>query len=361
MSQNSAFQTRPISRRRMLQAVAGIAGTLAAGSSLEALEAAAPARKIVFPWFVEGDPAAMASFQQHAHLITHLSPTWYSMAPDTTIGGGPDWNVINLAQSAGISLHPLISNQGFLPEVATQILKTAKRRADAAARIAELVTYDGYDGINLDFEGTFGASRERYSDFVHRVAEKLHAAGKWVTVDVGAQTRPVSTYPRSSWVAPFDYKALGQSCDAVMIMAYAYSVSQPGPVAPLWWVKATLAYARTQIPARKLVVGLPFYGMRWLIKGGRTVSYHSITEQQALSLLKQSRAKVQRPALDGSPHFSWHDRYGTHVVHYEDAGSLTAKLRAVRAAGAAGTAFWRLGQENAGQWSVISRWLRGAI
>lgn len=344
----------------MLRTMAGLAGGLVAGPLLLPDAGAAAGRKIVFPWFVEGDPAALTSLQQHARFMTHISPSWYSMSADGTINGGPDWQVINVARNAGIALHPLISNAGFSPQVATQILKTAQRRANAAERIAEMVVYDGYDGINLDFEGTFGPSRSHYSDFVHRLADKLHTAGKWVTVDVGAQTRPVSTYSPTSWVAPFDYKALGHACDAVMIMAYAYSVGLPGPIAPLWWVKATLAFARTQMPAKKIVVGLPFYGMHWLIRG-KHITYKALSEAQALHLQKVSRAKVHRPALEGSPRFSWHDKQGTHIVHYEDAQSLLAKLRAVQASGAAGTAFWRLGQEAPSQWSIISRWLRGSI
>ncbi len=63
----------------------------------------------------------------------------------------------------------------------------------------------------------------------------------------------------------YDYRALGASVDELKIMTYSYSGpwSAPGPQAPLAWTRAVIDFARTQMPASKIYMGLPFYGFDW--------------------------------------------------------------------------------------------------
>ncbi len=140
-------------------------------------------------------------------------------------------------------------------------------------------------------------------------------------------------------------------------MAYDRATHRPGSLAPLWWVKQTVAYALTQIPAQKLVLGIAFYGRHW-IERGKDVTHTDIRQPEALALLASSGATLQRPALDATPRFTWHDAQGQHTVHFEDGPSLAAKLQLAQANGLAGVAFWRLGQEAPSQWQVIAGAMR---
>jgi spore germination protein len=229
-------------------------------------------------------------------------------------------------------------------------LQDPSRRARVAERVAALVTRHGFDGINLDFEGPFGAYRDQYSDFVRQVAARLHQAGKGVTVDVATQLVPVDRLPLSSWSAPFDYAALAAASDAVILMAYAHSIRRPGSLAPLWWVTDAVHDARARIPAGKLIVGTAFYGRHWVI-AGQTVTHTDLTQGEAEALLSASGAVLQRPVADATPRFTWQDGSGTHIVHYEDGQSLATKLHLARASG---VACWRLGLEQPAQWEVIA-------
>jgi spore germination protein len=252
----------------------------------------------------------------------------------------------------GASLVPLIKNKQFSASAAHDILVSSQHRAKAADKIAALVLKNNYDGINLDFEGSFGASRDRYSDFLTRLAARLRPEGKLLTADVVPQLKPPSAYLNTSHAAPYDYAALGAVCDAVMVMCYSYSDRKPGSLSPLWWLRDATTYARTQIPVQKLVVGMSFYGRHWIVNGSQ-ITHTDLKQAQVLELLAQSGAPLTRPAPDDTPRFSWRDAKGEHIVHFEDAKSLAAKLKVVRAAGLAGATFWRLGQEVESQWEVI--------
>jgi spore germination protein YaaH len=341
----------------MLQRVLAAAVGLSLGKlPFAATPGAVSGRKsIVFPWLVPSDPESFASLRRHARAITHVSPTWFTMQDDLSIAGHSSPSIIRFARERGIRIIPLIKNEGFSAAVAQDILASHHSRARAAEEIAGLVLTGGFDGINMDFEGPFGASRQQYSDLPRRLAGHLRPEGKLLTVDVVPQLEPLSTYPLTSGAAPYDYHALGRICDEIMVLCYSYSHRKPGSLSPLWWLRDATAHALTLIPARKLVVGIGFYGRHWIVNGGQ-ITVRDLTQLQAEALLSESGAQLQRPAPDETPRFTWNDAEGTHTVHYEDALSLQAKLKIVHAAGAAGAAFWRLGQEDPTQWDVIANW-----
>jgi spore germination protein YaaH len=310
---------------------------------------------MVWAWLQSDDPVSLASLQQHAPLITHLSPTWFSMREDLSIVGTVDPLVVQFAARRGLALHPVLHNDQYDAGVADAILRTPTRRGMAAQRIADLVVAHGFDGINMDFEGPFGADVERYVDLIQRLAARLRPAGKWVTVDVVPHLGGSASHPVDAWSAPYDYVDLGAVSDAVMLMAYDYSVQEPGPISPLWWVQQVIAFARTRIAPQKLVVGLPSYGRHWIQAHG-TTSVATLTQAEAQQWLSWTGAAVQRPARDGTPRFSWQAADGTHIVHYDDPTSLMAKLHLVDAS-LGGVAVWRLGEDYPHQWDVLNTWL----
>ena len=348
-----------MSRRQMLYGVLGGAAALAGIDGLPGLVPrsvhAAGVRPLVFCWLSSGEPASLASLRRHASTITHLSPTWYRMQSDLSIAGTPDRMVIDFARQHGLSLHPTTGNT-LTAASADPILGTPDARARAAQNIAQLVLAQGFDGINMDFEGTFGAYRDQYSDLMDRLALRLRPAGKWVTVDVP----PVTGNPPSSWAAAFDYARLGQVCDAVVLMAYDYSVQKPGSIAPLPWVRKAVGYAQAHIPATKLVVGHPFFGRHWTETSGRFAVTPPLTHTDALDLLAWSGATLSRPAPDATPRFSWSDGGTAHTVHFEDGQSLAAKLGSLDS-GIRGVAFWRLGLEDQEQWDAVDSWVHRRV
>ena len=62
----------------------------------------------------------------------------------------------------------------------------------------------------------------------------------------------------------YDYGAIAQHVDHIRIMAYDFSVEDPGPIAPMAWVESaiTAAVDATGAP-EKLVLGVPAYGRNW--------------------------------------------------------------------------------------------------
>jgi len=320
-------------------------------------------RRMVFPWLVPDDPASFASFKAHAQLITHVSPTWYRMAADGKVtprlnADSPE--LIAIARARGISVHPLIVNEGFNAETAHAILASPESRQRAAETIAGLVLEGDFDGINMDFEGTFGRSRDYYTDLLRRIGEILRPKGKWLTVDVVCQTQAVEKYPvETSWASPFDYAALGELCDRVMLMGYDYAMAEPGPVTPLWWLEEVIDYTLGLIPKERVVVGLPFYNRHWVVKEGQVSRPAGPKRDERARLVARSGRPPVYSDRDATYHVVWTDVEGEHHVYWDDAVTLWRKLKLVRDKGIDGVAFWRLGQEDEACWGPVAQWMEG--
>ena len=215
--------------------------------------------------------------------------------------------------------------------------------AAQVAGIVALTEREHYAGIDLDYENLHAGDRQAFTTFVTRLARALHARGKVLSVAVFAKTTNAGTDPRN--VAQ-DYAAIGRAADQVRLMAYDYhwDSSPPGPVAPISWVRAVLRYARTQIPASKIILGVPLYGYDWVGHHGTGISW-----LQALRLSRQYHATAHYDQASQAPWFRYRDAAGhEHTVWFENAASSRAKFDAAQGAQIGGVYLWMYGYEDAG-------------
>lgn len=108
-----------------------------------------------------------------------------------------------------------------------------------------------YQGVNLDFEGLgyrddgeqLKAVQDGFTKFVRLLAEQVRTANLTLTLTLHA--------PNSAYQG-YDYKALGELADQIIIMAYDYG-SKPEPVS---LVKQAVETAKALVPPEKLVLGI---------------------------------------------------------------------------------------------------------
>jgi spore germination protein len=214
--------------------------------------------------------------------------------------------------------------------------------------VVALVQREGYAGIDIDYEDLRAGDRELYTTFVTTLADALHAKNKILSIAVFAKTTDAGEDQRN--VAQ-DYAAIGAAADEVRLMAYDYhwAGSEPGPVAPITWVRQTLDYAKTQIPPEKIVLGVPVAGYDWVDGRGEVVSW-----LQCFGRTKAYHATLQYDRLSQSPSFRYTDAQGReHEVWFENAESTSAKLEAVKVAGIRGVYLWMIGGEDDRTWSTL--------
>lgn len=127
--------------------------------------------------------------------------------------------------------------------------------ADEAAmtRAVHAIMEEGalYQGVNLDFEGLgyqdsgeqLKNVQDRFSDFIRLLSAQTKSANINLTLTLHA--------PNSAYKG-YDYKALGDLADRIIIMAYDYG-SKPEPVS---LVRQAVEMAAALVPPEKLILGI---------------------------------------------------------------------------------------------------------
>jgi len=299
---------------------------------------------------------ARASFEANLDFVDEISPVWYEMRRSGTLlvlGGAQDATLVEAAHAAAVLVLPSITN-GFDPDRTGYVLKDADRRSTFVQRILDEVDNFGYDGVDIDFEGVPAGERDAFTAFMRQLALGLHERGKLLSIAIHPRTNDTDGAPgaRSQ-----DWFALGQIVDRFRIMTYDYHWrgGGPGPVAPIYWVREVVEYARSQhVDPAKIEVGVPFYGYDWA-GGGEA---QGVTWQQIQELLETYEPRVNLLESDqrgevAESWFTYWTRGGSHTVWFASQRSLEAKLDLVIQYDLAGIAIWRLGGEDPAYWRAI--------
>jgi spore germination protein len=311
---------------------------------------------------------ARASWEANRAHIQELSPVWYQLVAsgDGSINaytGARDAALVNEAhaQSPPILIIPLINNSytdaGFdAAPVSAVIHDPARRAAHITTLVNETLTY-GYDGIDVDYESLNGQEdRDAFSLFIEELAAALHAHDKLLAIAVHPKTGEPGDWDGSM---AQDWARIGAVVDRFRVMTYGYhwSTSEPGPIAPLWWMDDVIVYATSVVSPNRVYAGIHFYGHDW---SGASAS--SLTWESAQALIDthaaipqwQSHSTWRHPVAE--PWFTYTDDLGqAHEVWYADGASVAARLELAQKHGLGGVAVWRLGGEDPANWSAIAQ------
>ncbi len=279
---------------------------------------------------------SFTELEENADLISDLALRWF----ETNANGDLFYEyqdnydqILQFAHNNGMKAHASVV---FMDrEGMHTLLSSSSNRSRLVAALAAQVAQNGYDGVNIDFEFLGKDDRNNFTLFLRELKNTL-GTDKELSVALFACTKP------ESWLAGYDYPAIGEIADRVVIMAYDYSYkgSTAGPVAPLWWVEDVVAYTQSIIPAEKLLLGLPTYGYDW----GNGLTTTSVTAGRLQTLKEQYPLTEYFDQASMSPYYAYVDSNGiSHQIWLENKTSLNAKLDIALNHQLAGVSFWRIG------------------
>jgi spore germination protein len=253
---------------------------------------------------------------------------------------------LQLAKSRGMGVEMLVA--AFDKPLLKGLMENEDSQKLVIEDIYGIIEARGFDGVNMDLEGIDPGHKKEYVSFISKLKERL---GSRYTLSLSL---PARTSEREWWYDGYDYQALAQIADRIMIMAYDqhHNGGEPGPVAGNDWVERVINYLLPQIPQEKFQLGLGIYGRDWPETGvGRAIFI-----EDARNLAASKGITIQKDQPSGVSWFTYTDDSGVkHQVWFEDRDSAQAKLELVKKYQLSGVALWRMGVIPPDIWEIINK------
>ena len=318
--------------------------------NITTLQAVLTSKKLVLgfgTYYYSGDASSYNSMAANTSTIDEIATDTYTTNGTGSISGLVPASQITYANNNGIKTLAMITNN-FDGSIAKTLLESSANRQALINNILNAMKINGYKGVNVDLEGVYYYDRSYLTTFMSELSSALHSQNFYVTMDLPAKT---SDSPTDSWSGAFDYAALANYSDQIVLMTYDehYPGGTPGAIASIGWVENVIKYAATVIPKDKLILGTAAYGYDWSSSGTKAYGISAIN-----NLASTYKAVIQWDSISQSPYFTYLDASGIkHTVWFENAQSLNYKLDLVNSYNLAGIAMWRLGLENVDYWTSI--------
>lgn len=200
----------------------------------------------------------------------------------------------------------------------------------------------GFSGVDVDFEYILAEDRDLFTAFVAELRQRMNGEGYRVSVALAPKTsadQPGLLYEGK------DYRGLGEAADEVLLMTYewGYTYGPPMAVAPLNKVRQVVEYALTEIPAEKILLGVPNYGYNWILPYVRGESQAvTIGHVEAVQIAIANSVPIQFDETAQSPYFRYESEGILHEVWFEDIRSLQSKYNLISEYGLRGMGVWQI-------------------
>ena len=313
-------------------------------------------------WEYTSRPGAQYVHENQANLV---SPTWFKLIDEQetelTEGDSLITDTVYLsdyysapfqkeAKKRGQEIWALCSN-GFTPERTRQVLSDDVLRQTLEEAIFSKAIAYGLEGINLDFENMYREDRDLFTRFVQECNFYSREWGIFLSADI-TKIEPSSNF----YSMCYDRQALSRYTDYLMLMAYDQHPAgskTAGPIAALNWTEEGLDGVLQEVPAEKLVLGIPFYTRIWKTKDSMVQEAPAASMQEVEELIRKKKlTKV------------WNEEEQLNYVEFaeddllcriwiEDEQSISARLTLAEERGLAGVAGWSGGYETPDLWELL--------
>jgi spore germination protein YaaH len=322
---------------------------------------------------------SLPEFEQRAGSLRDVSPFWFNATGVEEISIDPNAldegldEFFDTANRAGVNVVPSIIDAMPAGGMAA-ILADPETRTLHVEAIRSFAADGEVAGIDIDYEqfafadgrDTWATTRPNWVAFITELGAALRADGRTLAVSIPPVYDAGQTPASGFWV--YDYGAIAPHVDRIRIMAYDFSVGEPGPIAPLEFVERTIkgAIEATGDPD-KLVLGLAAYGRNWPVgetgvcpvdelQGRTSVTARSV---DALQELRGATPVFVPETGEYTFDYDLEVTDGTTTciqgrrVHYVDGDGVRLRMDLARQYQLNGVALWALGFEDDAVWDAI--------
>lgn len=299
--------------------------------------------------------------EQTMSLISGIMPFTYGFRPDGSLLPLNDNTIIDTAFRYSVSpvmhLSTLTEQGNFSTALAEALLADVSVQQALAENLLAELRRKNYYALDVDFEFLGAKNAENYAGFLARLREKLNAAGFPVLAALAPKTS--DTQPGTLYEG-HDYAAIGEAVNSVLLMTYewGYTYGPPMAVSPIQPVRRVVEYALTRIPAGKIFLGISNYGYNFTLPYVQGLSEaESLSVEESIRLVGEKGAEIRYDGTVEAPFFVYTENGKEHRVWFEDARSLSARLRLLPEYGLRGALYWNFDRPNPQNLALLNQLL----
>ncbi len=239
--------------------------------------------------------------KKHLANLTEVNPFGYTVKNDGTLNDAlkvqnKDWqSLFKAAKAKKVRVIPTVMWSSTT--AIHTVLSDPSKRATHIAGIVKMVQDNGFDGIDIDYEGKKADTRIYYSAFLKELSEAMGDKLLVCTIEarMPLDSRYVGTPPPGIEYAN-DLKEINTYCDRVRIMTYDQQTADVklnkiareakeiyAPIADTTWVESVVNYMGADIDKKKMVIGIATYGHIYQIMPNSEGSGYGYTRLEAFN------------------------------------------------------------------------------
>jgi spore germination protein YaaH len=291
--------------------------------------------------------------------IDVISPTFFEIIDrNGTIKNRATPEYVEQAHKNGWQVWALFSNAFGDIEGTSIILNNSDIRQEIIRNILAYAALYQLDGINLDFENIYKSDKDAYTQFVREFYPLAKEQGLYVSVDVSIPDGS------DTWSKCYDRKALAESVDYICLMTYDqhWSTSpKAGSTAELAWVEENLQKTLSEVPAEKLLLGVPLYTRLWALEKteeGSKLSSTVLNVATAWEKLEENGAVAAWNDISGQYQATFEKDGKLYQMWIEDKDAVNMKTSLVHKYDLAGACVWASNFANEEVFEVFERNLK---
>lgn len=248
--------------------------------------------------------AGTADARKHLDMLSEVNPFGYSVKADGSLS-----DTLNISQSAWQKLIKDARKEDVrvVPTIMWSdtnaihtVLSDPASRARHVKAIADMVNKNGFDGVDIDYEGKKAETRVHYSAFLKELAAELDKSkGGEKLLECTIEARmPLSARFSGTPPANIEYAndlpTINKYCDRVRVMTYDQQTADLelnrehakvlyAPVADVKWVEKVVDYMGKDISKKKMVIGIPTYGYIYQVMPNTSGTGYSYIKLEAFN------------------------------------------------------------------------------
>lgn len=276
--------------------------------------------------------------------LSALLPFTYGFTSEGQLTQIDDGEMLLMSREMGTGtvmvLAPMSPEGIFNNNLITDVLNNPAKRQRLIQEVLANVLRKGYHGVDLDFEYVRRDDGPAFVSFAAELGLELHRINRFISAALAPKTYAEQ---QGLLYEGHDYRMLGQVLDFTLLMTYewGYTYGPPLAVAPIYEVRRVLEYGLSEIPANKVLMGIPNYGYDWTLPYQEGGMARSISNLRAVELAWIYGAEIFYDEAAQAPFFNYTTPEGAeHMVWFEDLRSMRAKFDLCAELGLRGLTYW---------------------